>query len=112
MVVVVVVPRCLSRGVVLLLHYSGDLKESFSLSKKKFFFFFGDVGFRVLSVFFFVLVSNFTLFRFPLVVGGVVVVVVVCYPTRTTHFAHLYYGRRKRIIFRTTTTTISTTSFY
>ena len=52
MVVVVVVPRCLSRGVVLLLHYSGDLKESFSLSKKKFFFFFGDVGFRVLSVFF------------------------------------------------------------
>ena len=100
MVVVVVVPRCLSRGVVLLLHYSGDLKESF-------------LGFRVFSVFFFVLVSNFTLFRFPLVVGGVVVVVVVvCYPTRTTHFAHLYYGRRKRIIFRTTTTTISTTSFY
>ena len=99
MVVVVVVPRCLSRGVFLLLHYSGDLKESF-------------LGFRVFSVFFFVLVSNFTLFRFPLVVGGVVVVVVVCYSTRTTHFAHLYYGRRKRIIFRTTTTTISTTSFY
>ena len=56
MVVVVVVPRCLSRGVVLLLHYSGDLKESFFLSSEEeeefLFFFFGDVRFRVFSVFF------------------------------------------------------------